>query len=88
MTMPRLVVVALVAGLLLSGCGAEARSRGEVCWDKFGLGEHNYADLPAVLADILGVPVTFIEGIIGPAGAVGETLLTIVLNLLSSFGLC
>ena len=87
--MPRIiVVVAVVAGMLLSGCGAEARSTGEICWDRFGLGGYAYGDLPAVLAGILGVPAAFVEGAVGPAGAAGETLVTVVLNLLSSFGLC
>ena len=86
--MPRLVVVAVLSGMLLSGCGAEARSAAEICWDKFGLGGYAYGDLPAVLASILGVPTAFIEGTIGPASAAGETLVTIVLNLFASFGLC
>lgn len=88
MTSFRLALVAVAAGLLLSGCGADARSAAEVCWDKFGLDNYAYGDLPSVLARIAGVPTFIAEGLFSQFSGAFETISDVVLNILSSFGLC
>ena len=84
----RLTIVIVVTGILLSGCGAGARSKAEVCWDKFGLSKYDYGDLPSVIAGFAGVPSVIISGLFSQFSGVGETISDVVLNVLSFFGLC